>query len=461
MSNELAAQISIIEREYDIDRGVILDAIKKAMVDAARKSPLVSNDVEVEIDPKSCAMEIYQNLLVSDTQRGNGYITLRRARAVNPDAKEGDFIRVKTSAPEFGRISAAFVKQALTMVLREAQHTRLMERFRNLVGDIVSGEVLRVVRGDIYVNLDGTEAILPSKEQVRAEANLFSPGDPIHALLLRVQDATMSSSSPFLVLSRRSPEFIRALFTREVGEIKDGVVEIMGIARDEGFRTKIAVRALDEKIDPVGACVGVRGQRVKNIVKELNGEKLDIVAWNRDILAFGREAMQPAKVLSIQQDINDPRRLVICVPDDQYTLAIGRRGQNARLTAQILGCRIDIHRPEPDQSNLEKMQGYLQQLQLIDGVNEDVAAELVRRGFLTPEGLSYYSNADELYRALVEGRTDDSKMSLPFDLVEQMWRSARMLAAPAEPAPLPEPETLVDDLPEPAPSEPAQEQGLF
>ena len=298
INNELAAIVTYIERERGVEREDVLTSIEEAIKKAAEHNPDVTKDLRVVINRRDLSLHVYDTMVVSNEETGTGFISLARARRIKPDAVEGDAIEIEMPAARLGRIAAQTSRQMIMQKIREIERTNVSTEFKNRIGEIVSGTVSAVNRRDLYVFVGKTEMLLPAKERIPTEE--FSVGDPIRAIVHHVKDASeKDSNGPAVTLSRASAEFVRTLFRLEVGEISDGVVEIMGIARDPGYRTKLAVRTLDEKVDPVGACVGLKGARVRNIVRELNGEKIDIVRWNADIKHYVAQALAPAKLESV------------------------------------------------------------------------------------------------------------------------------------------------------------------
>ncbi len=386
MNNELLTVLSFLERERGINRETLIEAIEFALESAAKKSMGTSRDVRVVVDPRTCAITTYQTLIVSDDVRGADFISLRKAREFKPDAQIGDAIEIKARPKDFGRIAAQAAKQAVTQKIRQAERDIVFEEYKDRVGDIVSGAIKAMQHGEYIVDLGRAEALIPSRERVPSED--YQVGDGIRAYVLRVQNAV---AGPGVILSRAAPEFVKALFCLEVAEIADGIVEVMGVARDPGFRTKIAVRTLDEKVDPVGACVGMRGSRVKNIVRELNGEKIDIVRWHEDILTYATNALAPAHLRELRVDADDPRMLHAKVDAEQYSLAIGRRGQNVRLTSQLLGYRIDIRKTEAEVSFEDQVAQAIESLSMLQDIGIELAQTLVENGFLTVEGIQVLS----------------------------------------------------------------------
>jgi len=256
------------------------------------------------------------------------------------------------------------------------------DEYKDRIGDIVSGTIRQIAHRDLIVELGKTEAILPAKERIPTEE--YNVGDRIRAYVFRVQAA---ANGPAVVLSRACPEFVKTLFRLEVSEIADGIVEVMGVARDPGFRSKIAVKTLDEKVDPVGACVGLRGVRVRNIVRELNGEKIDIVRWSDDIKQYVTQALAPARLEGITIDPNDLRTVHVTVAPDQLSLAIGKRGQNVRLSSKLTGWRVDIQKSGEEVSFEELRETATKELAEVLDLSEETASTLVANGFLTTDGI--------------------------------------------------------------------------
>ena len=382
MNGELIAVLEYMEKERGIDREILLQAVETALLSASRKSVGPANELRIEIDRKSGAIRAFATVtVVEHVESEHDHITLSRARSIKPNAAIGDKIEIEVTPKNFGRIAAQTAKQAILQKIRQMERSIVFEEYKDRVGDIVSGSVRRFERGDIVIDLGRAESIIPNKERIPTEE--YQVGDRVRALVLNVQD---SSAMPGIVLSRSHPDFVRRLFMLEVAEIADGTVEIKGIAREAGYRTKMAVISHDEKVDPVGACVGMRGIRVKNIVRELSGEKIDIVRWSDDIKTYVTNALSPAKLLKV---IVDPDKPIVHVTTeaDQLSLAIGKRGQNVRLTAKLLGWKIDIQKDEGEVSFEEKVTRAVTGLAHIEGIGPEKAEKLVRAGFLNIEGI--------------------------------------------------------------------------
>jgi N utilization substance protein A len=380
---EIKAFLSYWEKERGIDREILIQALEQALLQASRKSVSPAKNLRIEIDRKTYAIRAIATVrVVEHPVNPHDEISLTRARRIKPEAQLGDEIEVDVTPRDFGRIAAQNARQVFTQKLRQAEREVVKAEFKHLVGKIVSGTVQRFDRTDVIVNLGRAEGVLPRTERIPGEE--YSQGDRVRALLMEIQE---TGGGPMLILSRAHPNFVRALFELEVAEIADGTIEIKGIAREPGQRTKIAVWSKDEKVDPVGACVGLRGLRVQNIVKELSGEKIDIVRWHEDIRTFVANALSPAKLSRVTVDPVLPQVVHVVADPDQFSLAIGKRGQNVRLTGKLTGWKIDIQRDEGEVSFEEKMKRAIQKLAELPGIGPATAEKLVKAGFLNIEGI--------------------------------------------------------------------------
>jgi N utilization substance protein A len=382
MNNELLSIISYLERDRGVNRDIIIQAIESAIQQAARKSLEVSNDLRVVIDRKNLSIKAFDTVVVSDEDTGVSFISLRKARTLKRDAQPGDSLDVEIPPSHLGRIAAQTARQMILQKIREAERKNVYDEYKDRIGDIVSGTVRQIIHRDLIVELGKTEAILQAKERIPTEE--FNVGDRIRAYVHRVQPGV---NGPSVVLSRACSDFVKTLFRLEVSEIADGIVEVMGVARDPGYRSKIAVKTLDEKVDPVGACVGLRGVRVRNIVRELNGEKIDIVRWSEDIKQYVTQALAPAKLESIVVDPDEARTVHVTVAPDQLSLAIGKRGQNVRLSSKLTGWRISIQKSGEEVSFEEQRHTAVKELAEVLDISEAVATTLVSNGFLTTDGI--------------------------------------------------------------------------
>lgn len=382
MNAELKTIFDYMGRERGLDRATLVELLQDALQIAGRKAS-GGKDVRVEVNPATLEIAAFVSMDVVDFVRSRrDEISEDDARRIQPDAKIGDVVEVSVNPASFGRIAIQNFRQIIIQRLRGMEREKVYGAYRNLIGGIVTGTVRRFERSDVVVDLGDAEGIMPNRERVNSED--YAPGDRLRFLLVSMNDEKGGSGS--LILSRSSPDFIRKLFELEVAEIADGTVRIEGIAREAGYRTKIAVHSEDSKVDPVGACVGLRGQRVKNIVRELSGEKVDIVRWSEDIKTFVSNALAPAKLLRLSAD-EETHTVTAIVEADQLSLAIGKKGQNARLTAKLTGWKIDVHRDEGDISFEEQVARAIEQLAAVEGIEREVAEYLVNAGFSTLEGI--------------------------------------------------------------------------
>lgn len=337
MANEIKQAIELLERMKGLDRVVLIEALREALEKAAGKSVTRSAQITVEIDPHTLQPQVYEIRTVVDQVRDPvSDIALDEARKLNPDVVIGNRLKVRTEPKDFGRIAAQTALQLIKQKLREAEQDRIFQEFKDREGDLVTGTVKGIREGRLIVSIGQIEAVIPRNELSPREK--YRVGDRITAVVQRVEKTARGT---FVRLSRACPELVLAKFEAEVPEIYDGTVEIKAIARDPGNRTKIAVMSHDPNVDAVGACVGIRGSRVKTVVDELFGEKIDVIPWSDDPVTLCKNALSPAEIKSIRLD---PERKVICVtvPQEQLSLSIGKRGQNSRLAAQIVGWSIDI-----------------------------------------------------------------------------------------------------------------------
>jgi N utilization substance protein A len=333
----LQAILQQLQAEKSIDRETLLEAIRSAIETAARKSFAPTAAITVDMDPRTLAFQVFEiRTVVEDVEDGVKELGVDDAKALNPDAQIGDLLKVPTQPKDFGRIAAQTAKQVIIQKIKDAERENVYEEFKKREGELVTGVIKRISHGNLIVSVGRAEAILPIREQSPREN--FKPGDRIRAHLLEVEK---SPRGPQIVLSRTSPELVRALFDLEVPEIYDGTISIRGIAREPGSRTKIAVSSNDPNVDEVGACVGMKGSRVRAVVEELCGEKIDIVRWSNDPIELCGNALNPADILDMTVD-ETAKSILVIVPHDQLSLAIGKRGQNARLASKLMGWNIDI-----------------------------------------------------------------------------------------------------------------------
>jgi len=337
MSSEILSVLEYMEKEKGIGRADMIAAIVNAIKAAALKGVNSGQELKIEINPKNGQLHAWSVLKVVDSvSNPRAEIHVEKAQALKPGAVLGDIIEKEIDPATLGRIAAQTARQAVMQKLRQFEKDRIYDDFKDMVGNIVTGTVRRKERNDIFIDLGKAEAVLSGKEQVPGEE--YQAGDRIRCLLLAIES---TPRGPELMLSRASPKFVRRLFEVEVAEIADGTVKIEAFAREPGYRTKIAVTSTDSKVDPVGACVGARGARVKTIVRELNGEKIDIVNYFADPKQMIIEALKPAVPRDIQLDEKN-HRIILKVANEDLAIAIGRKGQNARLTSRLIGWRLDI-----------------------------------------------------------------------------------------------------------------------
>ena len=382
MNNPLLEVVQQIEMERGVSREIVLTAIEQALSQAARRSRDVTDDLKVTIDRKDLSLHIFDTLVVSDEKVGAGFVSLARARRIKPDVQPGESIEVEMPAARLGRIAAQTSRQMIMQKIRDAERTNTFSEYRDRQGDIVSGTVSTVTNRDTYITVGKTEMVLPNKERIPTEN--YQVGDTVRALILKVEQ---DAKGPGVVLSRSHPKFLEALFRIEVSEIADGVVEIMAISRDPGFRAKVAVRTANENVDPVGACVGQKGIRVRAMVNELNGEKIDIVRWNEDICQYVTQALAPAKLESVTVDPAIPNTVHVLVSPDQYSLCLGKRGQNVRLTSKLTGWNVDVKKSMASASFEDQKAEAIKELAETLSVSTAVATQMAEAGFLSVEGI--------------------------------------------------------------------------
>ena len=347
--------IEQIVKEKGIDRNVVIEAMEQAVLTAANKKYRNTRDLEARYNPDTGEVELFEFVtVVEEVLDSYKEIDLEEAREIDPEVEVGDSLGEKLDASGFTRIAAQTAKQVIIQKVREAERETIFNEYSDRQWEIITGMVRRFEKGELLVDLGRAEAVLPSKEQMPRE--VYRPGDRIRAIITEIR---MTTKGPQIILSRTHPSMLAKLFEAEVPEIAEGIVEINAVVRDPGSRAKVAVSSNDRDIDPVGACVGMRGARVQNVVSELRGEKIDIIPWSEDIARFACNALSPAQVSKVFVD-EDNRTLEIIVADDQLSLAIGKRGQNVSLAARLTGCRIDIKSESKvaDEVELEEFSSY-------------------------------------------------------------------------------------------------------
>jgi len=377
-----------VSRDKGIDRQILIQALEEALRSAARKKYGAKIDIEATFNDQSGEIELFQfKEVVEEITEPDLQISIEEGRKLDPECEVGDSLGTKMDAATFGRIAAQSAKQVIIQKLKDAERDAVYTNFIDRKSEIINGIVQRFDRGDIVVNLGATEAVLPVREQVPRES--YRRGDRIRALIL---DVLYESRGPQVVLTRTHPEFLVMLFKTEVPEIAEGIVDIKGAAREPGSRAKIAVASTDSDIDPVGACVGMKGSRVQNVVQELRGEKIDIIPWHVDAAKFVCNALAPAEISRVIID-EENRSMEVIVPDDFLSVAIGKRGQNVRLASKLTGWHLDVN--SESQYNQTMQSGYNSLMQ-VEGIGAGIADALFEKG--------YYS-AEELASAEVEDLT--------------------------------------------------------
>ena len=352
---ELKAVVEFMEGERGVEREVIIRAIELALESATDRDDEDEQTLRISIDRNTFQMKAYRTL--------------------------SDGTEIESTPRSLGRIAAQNAKQVIMQKIRQAEKELILDEYKDRIGEIVTGTVVRFERSDVAVELDHGEALLLGRERVPTEE--YEMGERIRAIILDVRER---ERGPEIVLSRSHPSFVQRLFEMEVSEIGDGTMEIKGIAREAGYRSKVAVVSHDERVDPVGACVGMRGMRVKNIVRELSGEKIDIVRWSEDIKTLITNALAPARLKHLDAD-EQTRSVKVTVDADQLSLAIGKRGQNARLTSKLTGWRVDVQKDEESMDFEERVAVAVERLAKVEGIGETYAEKLVFSGFLTLEGV--------------------------------------------------------------------------
>jgi N utilization substance protein A len=474
MSESLSKLIEMVSREKRIEREVLIQALEESIHKAAERIFGEGRKLEAVYNEETGEIELYQYMIVAeevvnpdldiDLIAASNYdpecmpgdelgfrIYYReedKEKARAEDMRYGDILRVKTHLKTFGRIAAGVAKQVIFQKIREAEGKVIYDKYKDRKGELTTGTVRRFERGAVVVDIGNVEAILPREEQVIKES--YRPGDRVQAVIV---DVRRSGKDPQIVLSRTSPLLIQRLFEMEVPEIYEGIVRLVGIARDAGERTKVAVTSSDPDVDPVGACVGMKGSRVQSIVQELRGEKIDIVPYSADLVTFVCNAIAPAEVARVLLD-EDKKLIELIVPDDQLSLAIGKKGQNVRLATRLVGWTIEIF----TESRIEEMKKALKdKLAVIPGVDETVVDYLLKLGYHSLESLE---DIDEDEMGMMPGFSRDvlahvkevarqAKVKLETPEAETAAEAAPAEAAPDAPA--------AGEAPESKPGEPPAE----
>ncbi len=457
--SELKRMIDQVAREKGLDREILINTLEEAMRSAARRKLGSKVEVDVAYNEELGEMEVFEfKEVVEEVEDPDTQISLEEALKLDPECEPGDELGVKVDTADFGRIAAQSAKQVIIQRMKDAERDIIYEDFKDRKGEIINGIVQRFDKGSIIVNLGRTEAVLPSKEQVPREG--YRPGDRLRAYVL---DVKRISRGPQIILSRTHPGFIQALFELEVPEISEGIVTIEGVAREPGSRTKIGVSSRDRDVDPVGACVGMKGSRVQAVVQELRGEKIDIIAYDPDPAKYVVNALAPAEISRVIVD-EVSNTMEVIVADDMLSLAIGRRGQNVRLASKLSGWKIDVKSESKYGEALRD--GYRSLLDVV-GVGEIRADELFQAGYGSAESLA---EAEAAELAAVAGVSQERAEELVADARRYLQERARQAQEEAGPAEGGEEEGQAEDGSEPGPAEeegqaedgsapPAQEPG--
>lgn len=398
--SDLAKVIEQVGKDKGIEKQLLIDAVIQAMLVAARKKYGTYREIEASYNEETGEVELFEFKEVVEPEKfvdEEVEIPMDQAQKLDANVQLGEFIGIKMGTGDLGRIAAQTAKQIIMQKVRDAERDIIFNEFEQRKGEIASGIARRVERGAIVVDLGRTEAYIPLREQIPGEQ--FKPGDRIQGYLLEVRQST---KGPQIIMSRASEQYLIKLFEVEVPEIYEGIIEIMAAAREPGQRAKIAVRSKDSAIDPVGACVGMKGTRVQNVVQELRGEKIDIVPWNEDIARFVCNSLAPAEIAKVYLDEGN-REMEIVVPDSQLSLAIGKRGQNVRLAAKLTGWKLDIVSESISSSRTAES---ILNLMLIPNMTETMAQNIFQSGFSSFLALSE-AKAEEIMS--IPGYDDTSR----------------------------------------------------
>lgn len=416
-----------VSRDKGIDRQILIQALEEALRSAARRKFGAKVDIEAHFNDESGEIEVFQfKEVVADVDDPDLQISIEQGRLLDPDCEVGDSLGTKMDTTTFGRIAAQSAKQVIIQKLKDAERDAVYANFIDRKGEIINGIVQRFDRGDIIVNLGSTEGVVPVREQVPRES--YRRGDRIRALIL---DVLYETRGPQIVLTRTHPDFLVMLFKTEVPEISEGIVDIKGAAREPGSRAKIAVASQDSDIDPVGACVGMKGSRVQNVVQELRGEKIDIIPWHVDAAKFVCNALAPAEISRVIID-EENRLMEVIVPDDFLSVAIGKRGQNVRLASKLTDWHLDVNSESQYNETMEK--GY-NSLVKISGVGASMADALFEKGFYSAEELAEADIEDLVQvRGIGEGKAKQLVENAQIWLNEEAERIANEAAAAEEAA---------------------------
>jgi N utilization substance protein A len=410
MASDLSRIIDQVGKDKGIDRKILVEALEQALLAAARKKYGTKQELEAHFNEEAGEVELFQfKTVVKDVKNPPAEIALKEAEELDSEVQVGDSLGTKIDISDFGRIAAQTAKQVIIQRVKDAERENIFDDFKDRKGEVISGTVQRFERGSIIVNLGRAEAVVPQQELIPKET--YKPGDRIRAYVL---DVRKTPKGPQIILSRSNPTFVIKLFELEVPEISEGIVQIINAAREPGSRAKIAVYSRDSDVDPVGACVGMKGSRVQSVVQELRGEKIDIIPWSEDSAGFVCNALAPAEISKVIVN-QDTKSMEVIVEDDQLSLAIGRRGQNVRLAAKLTDWRIDIRsesKAEPPMPQVDEIAtpeiatkgmdtvDTVDTVDKVTGVGEKTAQLLNQAGLLTVADLSQ-STVDQLTK--IEG----------------------------------------------------------
>jgi len=409
--SEIKRVIEQVSRDKGIDRQILIKALEEALKSAARKKYGPKVDIEVQYSEETGELEVFQFKEVAEVvEEPMLQISLEEGRRLDPECELGDSLGTKMDTNTFGRIAAQSAKQVIIQKLKDAEKDAVYTSYIDRRGEIINGIVQRIDRGDIIVNLGQTEGVLPIREQVPKES--YRRGDRIRALILEVLH---ESRGPQVVLSRTHPNFLITLFRTEVPEISEGIVSIMGASREPGVRAKIAVASSNSDIDPVGACVGMKGSRVQNVVQELRGEKIDIIPWHIDPAKFVCSSLAPAEISRVIID-EDNRSMEVIVPDEFLSIAIGKKGQNVRLASKLSGWHLDV---KSESAYNQAMQSGYNSLMALPGVGISLADALYEKGFYSAEEIAKASREELLQIRGVDEAMADSLIEAAQAVVEQ------------------------------------------
>jgi len=453
ISFEIVQALKSIARAKEVDEDLIVETLQVGLISAARKKFGPESRITVDIDKELSKLTVYCTKdVVEEVEDKQMQITLADAREIDPDAELGKELKFEIPLAAFGRNAIQAMKQVVIQRVREAERDRVFQEYEQRIGEIVGGGVQQVDRGNLIVNLGRTEALLPQREQIPREQ--FRQGSSIRAYII---DVTRSSKGPQVILSRAHREFLKELFAMEVPEISDRTVEIMGVAREPGARSKIAVHSHDDKVDAVGACVGMKGSRVQTVVRELNGERIDVVLWSDDILTYVIRALSPAKVVHAEMDEKDDKVTVI-VADDQLSLAIGKGGQNARLAAKLTTLKIDLINESQYAERVEFRKMAQFPVSEIPGISAKIVERVAAAGYQTADDLSRASILDLVELEGIGEKTAEKVIAAAKAKIEELRRE--FLAARQEAEELAEAERLAEEEAQAEAEKLAQEEEL-